>query len=46
MIKIRVSFIDQEDKQRIIDALEGFKIIHIGKEYLKKGHKNIYIELE
>lgn len=46
MIKIRISFVKDQEKDKIITALHGFKILHMGKEKLKKGHKNIYLELE
>jgi hypothetical protein len=46
MIKIRISYVQDQEREKIIEALKGFKIIHIGKEYPKKGHKNMYLVLE
>lgn len=46
MIKIRISYKDQEDKLKVIAALQPLKIVKISKEQDKSGHKNIYIELK
>ncbi len=46
MIKVKVSYKDQEEKQKVIAALEPLKIIKISKEQEKPGHKNVYIELK
>ena len=46
MIKIRVSYTNTDDMPRILEALKGFKIVHISKPIPKKNHKNVYLELE
>ena len=46
MIRIKISYQSEEEKQRALQALSGLKIIKIGKEQVKKGHKNIYINAE
>lgn len=46
MIKIKISYQNEEEKQRTLEALRSLKIIKIGKEQVKKGHKNIYINAE
>ena len=46
MKKIKISYQNEEEKQRTLQALSGLKIIKIGKEQVKKGHKNIYINAE
>ncbi|WP_313563205.1 hypothetical protein [Ruminiclostridium cellobioparum] len=46
MIKVRISYQDQEDKLKVITALKPLKIIRISKEQEKPGHKNVYVELQ
>lgn len=46
MIKIRISYTDTEDMPKVLEALKGFKIVHISKPYDKKNRKNMYLELE
>lgn len=46
MIKIKVSYTNTDDMPRILEALKGFKILHISKVCDKKNHKNVYLELE
>lgn len=46
MIKIRVSYTNTEDMPRLLEALKGFKILHISKPCDKKNRKNVYLELE
>lgn len=46
MIKIKISYQNEDEKQRILEVLKGLKIIKIGKEQVKKGRKNIYISAE
>ena len=46
MIKIRISYTNSTDMSKLLDALKGFKIVNLSKEYVKKGCKNRYIKLE
>ena len=46
MIKIRISYTEDKDLHRALEALKGLKIISLSKEYAKKGCKNRYIEIE
>ncbi len=46
MIKVKISYKDQEDKLKIIEALKPLGIIKIRKEQQKPGHNNVYIELQ
>ena len=46
MIKIRISFQEQQDKLKVIEALKPLKIIKISKDQSKFGHKNVYVELK
>lgn len=46
MIKIKISYTNDEEKKKVIGALKVLKIIKISKECPKKGHKNIYINAE
>lgn len=42
MVKIKISYVDQQDKEKVIQVLSRLKIIEIGKEQVKKNHKNVY----
>ena len=46
MIKIRISYTSSTDMGKLLDALKGFKIVNLSKEYVRKGYKGRYIELE
>lgn len=46
MIKIKLSYKEKQEKEKIMSALKGLKVIHISKEYPRNGHKNIYINVE
>lgn len=46
MVKIKISFTDPQEKDKVVAALSSLKITKIGKEKHKKGHKNIYIEVD
>lgn len=46
MIKIRISYTSNTDMTKILEALKGFKIVNLSKEFDKKGYKNRYLELE
>lgn len=46
MIKIKISYQNEDEKQRTLQALKSLKNVKIGKEHTKKGHKNIYINAE
>lgn len=47
MIKIKISYQNEEEKQRTLQALiKSLKNVKISKEQVKKGHKNIYINAE
>ena len=46
MIKIRISYEEQQDKHKVIAALQPLKIIKISKEQRKKEYKNVYVDLE
>lgn len=47
MIKIKISYQNEEEKQRTLQVLiKSLKNVKIGKEQVKKGHKNIYISAE
>ena len=46
MIKIRISYTSSTDIPNVLEALQGFKILHIGKPKPKNGYYNMYLELE
>lgn len=46
MIKIRISYTSSTDIPNILEVLQGFKILHIGKPKPKNGYYNMYLELE
>ena len=46
MIKFRVSYTSNTEINDILEALQGFKILHIGKPKPKNGYYNMYLELE
>ena len=46
MIKIRISYTSSTDIPNILEVLQGFKILHIGKSKPKNGYYNMYLELE
>lgn len=46
MIKIRISYTDNEDFNRIISELKSFKIVRMRKEQHKGVFKNRWVELQ
>ncbi|WP_443659294.1 hypothetical protein [Clostridium algidicarnis] len=48
MIKLKVSYNTDEEKESLIQALQQeFKILKISKEYKKEGpHKRIHVDLK
>ena len=46
-IKIRVMYLKEEDKERVIQQLRtNFKILKVSKEYKEGPRKRIYIDLQ
>lgn len=47
MIKIRISYTDDNDLYRVIQALKRFKMLGRSKKPAERnGHKSFYIEIE
>ena len=45
MIKIKLSYQEQQEMEKVVAALKPLNISKISKEQEKPGHKNIYIEI-
>ena len=46
MIKIRVSYTDDSELSKVLEALSNLRVIKKSKVSIKNGHKNMYIEAE
>ena len=46
MIKIRVSYSNDSELNKVLEALSSMKVIKKSKASEKNGHKNMYIEAE
>lgn len=46
MIKVRISYIDDEEFNRVISDLKSFKIVRMRKEQPKGKFKNRWVELQ
>ena len=47
MINIRISYTEDKDLHRVIEALKSFKVINRkSKPVERQNHKSLYLELE